>query len=84
MIKVQAITAKWCKKCAQAKLKLADYDIEWLDMDEDYEAGIHIRFFDITHLPSFILHYNAGVSVTTSVLEVKKKFEEIQGQENTT
>ena len=77
-MKVKGITADWCGKCDVAKVKLADYPIEWVDVDDvpEYEG------FKINELPTFIIINENDVLesiVTKSVLFVKRMFEDEHG-----
>ena len=80
MIKVIALSAKWCGKCKDAKKILSQYDsIEWLDVDNDYKAEKLVEQFNVEHLPFFVIGDENSLNVTTSrsYKQVEKLFEKI-------
>lgn len=70
-MKVEALTAKWCGKCGQAKEILKDYPIHWIDYNSHMGKAI-IRTFDVKGIPIFIIN---GESKTHSIYEVRDLFE---------
>jgi len=78
-MKVKALTAEWCGKCAQAKKKLEDYDIDWIDIDMDNRGLLLGMEYNVTKLPTFILideKDNLNSIVTSNVLFVKRRLDD--------
>lgn len=79
-MKVVGLTAMWCGKCDQAKERLKDYPIEWIDIETAMGQEI-VELYNTEEVPIFIVSYDVGdiglgTDVIHSVLGVKELYEE--------
>ena len=76
-MRVRGLSASWCGKCDQAKMKLVGYNIEWLDVDKDSDAKRLVELFKVEHLPFFIIGNENDLTFSTanSALQVKRMLE---------
>ena len=58
---------------------LSEYDVEWLDVDNDTKAKKLAKEFNVEHLPFFIIGDENSLEVTTSrsYKQVEKLFEKV-------
>jgi hypothetical protein len=78
-MKVAAVTIPNCPKCVEAKERLGNFPIAWIDYRY---AGPQI-ILSVLGLPApaFVIDDNGSRTVTTSILKVKKLFEEAEGKQ---